>query len=99
MAFKLIVLLLAPLLSGLFIFLVPKGNSTNFKLLLVFAGSYLFSITVIHILPELYENSLGLEQIGLFVLIGFFLQQVLEYFTSGIEHGHLHAHHDHHHGD
>jgi len=99
MAFKLIVLLLAPLLSGLFIFLVPKGNSTNFKLLLVFAGSYLFSITVIHILPELYENSLGLEQIGLFVLIGFFLQQVLEYFTSGIEHGHLHAHHDHHHGE
>jgi zinc transporter ZupT len=96
MTFKLLVLLLAPLLSGLFIFLVPKGNSTNFKLLLVFAGSYLFSITVIHILPELYENSLGLEQIGLFVLIGFFLQQMLEYFTSGIEHGHLHTDEHHH---
>jgi zinc transporter ZupT len=107
MTFKLLVLFLAPLLSGLFIFLVPKGSNTNFKLLLVFAGAYLFSITVIHILPELYQNSMQLEHIGLFVLIGFFLQQMLEYFTSGIEHGHLHAdhhhsheghHHDHAHG-
>jgi zinc transporter ZupT len=93
---KLLVLFLAPLLSGLVIFLVPKGRSSNFKLLLVFAGSYLFAITVIHILPELYRQSLGLELIGLFVLAGFFLQQFLEYFTSGIEHGHLHGDHHHH---
>jgi zinc transporter ZupT len=75
-------------------------------MLLVFAGAYLFAITVIHILPELYQQSRGLELIGLFVLIGFFLQQLLEFFTSGVEHGHLHTndhahahghHHDHHH--
>jgi zinc transporter ZupT len=104
MTIKLLVLFLAPFLSGLVIFLVPKGKSSNFRLLLVFAGAYLFAITVIHILPELYRQSLGLELIGLFVLAGFFLQQFLEYFTSGIEHGHLHhehhhetPHHDHHH--
>lgn len=97
MVIKLLVLLLAPLLSGLFIFLVPRANTGNFRLLLVFAGSYLFAITVIHILPELYMQSDGLEYIGLFVLAGFFLQQVLEYFTSGIEHGHVHGHNDHHH--
>ena len=103
MIIKLLVLLLAPLLSGLLIFLVPKANNSNFRLLLVFAGSYLFAITVIHILPELYIQSDGLELIGLFVLAGFFLQQILEYFTSGIEHGHLHVnggaehHHDHSH--
>lgn len=95
MTIKLLVLFLAPLLSGLVIFFVPKGRSTNFKLLLVFAGSYLFAITVIHILPELFRQSLGLELIGLFVLAGFFLQQFLEYFTSGIEHGHLHVDHRH----
>jgi zinc transporter ZupT len=61
----------------------------------VFAGSYLFGITVIHILPELYHQPVGMELIGLFVLAGFFLQQVLEYFTSGIEHGHIHLHHEH----
>ena len=102
MNLKLLVLFLTPLLSGLLIFLVPKGRNTNYKMLLVFAGSYLFAITVIHILPELYKQALGLELIGLFVLIGFFLQQLLEYFTSGIEHGHIHtsdnAHmHTHHH--
>jgi zinc transporter ZupT len=90
MTIKVLVLFLAPLLSGLLIFLVPKADNRNFRMLLVFAGSYLFAITVIHILPELYIHSDGLELIGLFVLIGFFLQQVLEYFTSGIEHGHLH---------
>jgi zinc transporter ZupT len=99
MAIKLLVLFLAPLLSGLAIFLVPKGKSTNFKLLLVFAGSYLFAITVIHILPELYRHAGNLELTGLFVLAGFFLQQLLEYFTSGIEHGHLHTEHHHHHSD
>ncbi|HYG01481.1 MAG TPA: ZIP family metal transporter [Chryseosolibacter sp.] len=100
MTLKLLVLFLAPLISGLMIFLVPKADNKNFRLLLVFAGSYLFAITVIHILPELYIHSAGLELVGLFVLIGFFLQQLLEYFTSGIEHGHMHTHdhaHDHHH--
>ena len=102
MSIKLLVLFLTPLLSGLLIFLVPRGKTTNYKMLLVFAGSYLFAITVIHILPELYRQSLGLELIGLFVLIGFFFQQLLEYFTSGVEHGHIHTSdtghtHTHHH--
>jgi zinc transporter ZupT len=104
MTLKLLVLFFTPLLSGLLIYLIPKGKNTNYKLLLVFAGSYLFGITVIHILPELYKQSLGVELIGLFVLAGFFLQQLLEYFTSGVEHGHIHtqtqhdhAHHHSHH--
>src|SRR5262245_16889443 len=97
MILKLLVLLLTPLASGLLIYLVPKSKDTNYRLLLVFAGSYLFAITVIHILPELYQQSLGIELIGLFVLAGFFLQQLLEYFTSGVEHGHLHTHHEHDH--
>jgi zinc transporter ZupT len=105
MTLKLLVLFFTPLLSGLVIYLIPKGKSSNFKLLLVFAGSYLFAITVIHILPELFRQPVGTEWIGLFVLAGFFLQQLLEYFTSGVEHGHIHVHthehpgHHHHHSD
>jgi zinc transporter ZupT len=91
MVTKLLVLFLTPLLSGLLLYLIPKGRTTNYRLLLVFAGSYLFAITVIHILPELYRHNLGVELIGLFVLAGFYLQQLLEYFTSGIEHGHIHT--------
>ncbi|MCU0383029.1 MAG: ZIP family metal transporter [Cyclobacteriaceae bacterium] len=95
MALKYAVLFLTPLLSGLLVYLIPATRNSNFRLLLVFAGSYLFGITVIHILPELYHQPVGMELIGLFVLAGFFLQQVLEYFTSGIEHGHIHLHHEH----
>lgn len=100
MTLKLLVLFLVPLLSGLAIYLLPHGKGRNFKLILVFAGAYLFSITVIHILPELYVQNREIELIGVFVLAGFFLQQLLEYFTSGIEHGHIHTHdqHEHHHG-
>jgi zinc transporter ZupT len=92
MTIKLLVLFLTPLLSGLLIYLVPTIKGNNFKLLLTFAGSYLFAITVVHILPELYHQPVGVELIGVFVLAGFFLQQVLEYFTAGIEHGHMHTH-------
>lgn len=98
MTLKLLVLFFTPLLSGLAIYLVPKGKNTSYRLLLVFAGAYLFAITVIHILPELYSQDLGSELIGLFVLAGFFLQQLLEYFTSGVEHGHIHTHDHEHHG-
>lgn len=92
MSLKYAVLFLAPLLSGLLIFLVPAKHNRNFRLLLVFAGSYLFAITVTHILPELFRSSTDIHRTGILVLAGFFLQQVLEYFTSGIEHGHIHAH-------
>jgi len=98
MTIKLIVLFFTPLLSGLLVYLIPGGKTKSFKLLLVFAGAYLFGITVVHILPELYRGNGEVELIGLFVLCGFFLQQVLEHFTSGVEHGHIHAHeHDHQH--
>lgn len=92
MAFKLSVLFLTPLLAGLLIFFFNGIKTITFKLILVFAGSYLFAITVVHILPELYLTGAETELIGVFVLGGFFLQQLLEYYTSGIEHGHLHTH-------
>jgi len=95
---KLLVLFFTPLIAGLMVFLVPSAKENNFKMLLVFAGSFLFSITVTHILPELYRTHSDVELIGVFVLAGFFLQQLLEYFTSGIEHGHIHTH-DHNHND
>ncbi|MBX2965264.1 MAG: ZIP family metal transporter [Cyclobacteriaceae bacterium] len=102
MTLKLLVLFFTPLLSGLLVYLLPGGKTKSFRLLLVFAGAYLFGITVVHILPELYRGHREVELIGLFVLGGFFLQQILEHFTSGVEHGHIHTHehphaHSHHH--
>src|SRR6187399_2378624 len=56
MIVKLLVLFLTPLISGALIYVMPKGRETNFRLLLGFAGSYLFAITIIHILPDLYQS-------------------------------------------
>lgn len=98
MTLNITVLILSALIGGSLPFLLKEVKEKNLKVVLVFAGAYLFSITVIHILPELFINEKQSSvQIGLFVLVGFFLQQILEYFSSGTEHGHIHIHDESHH--
>ncbi|WP_281635846.1 ZIP family metal transporter [Flavobacterium marginilacus] len=85
---------LLPLLSvllGYFIalFLKPKSK-TNLKLLLAFSGSFLLSLTVMHLLPEVYESHN--HNIGVFIMLGILFQIILEFFSKGAEHGHVHGH-------
>ncbi|MFY0689859.1 MAG: zinc permease [Cyclobacteriaceae bacterium] len=93
MIISIIVLLLATVLGGLAANFVGY-NPKTIKLPLVFGGSFLFAVTIIHILPELFTLASDPFAVGIYVLIGFFIQQLLEYLTSGIEHGHVHHHHD-----
>ena len=74
---------------GFAFFLQPK-NKTNLKLLLAFSGSFLLSITVIHLLPEVYESKKS--SLGLFIMFGILFQILLEFFSKGAEHGHVHGH-------
>ncbi len=99
MSWDLVILFFSALLSGLVVFLVPKISSLTFKLTLVFAGAYLFSITIIHLLPEIFTASKDPASIGFYILVGFFMQIILAQFTSGVEHGHIHEHspNSHHH--
>ena len=85
------ILIFSTILGGLSLRLFPEGKR-DIRFPLIFAGSYLLAITIIHIIPELYTMSSNPSHIGLYVLAGFFLQQILEYFSSGIEHGHVHKH-------
>jgi zinc and cadmium transporter len=65
--------------------------------LLAFSGSFLLSITFLHLLPETFTE-LG-PSAGFYLLVGFFLQLLIQRITHGIEHGHVHIHshgHDHH---
>jgi zinc transporter ZupT len=85
---------LLPLLSvlvGYFtaLFLKPS-NKTNLKLLLAFSGSFLLSLTVMHLLPEVYESKNN--TVGLFIMLGILFQIILEFFSKGAEHGHVHGH-------
>ncbi|GAB4231744.1 MAG: ZIP family metal transporter [Ekhidna sp.] len=90
MILNITILILSTLIGGLSLKAIP-GFKKNLRLPLVFAGSYLFAITIIHIIPELFSISPNPSQVGLYVLIGFFIQQFLEYFSSGVEHGHVHT--------
>jgi len=86
------ILFISALLSGLSVFLVRKDNTTLLKLILSFSGAFLFSITVIHLIPEVYHSrETAPETIGFFILGGFVFQLILEHFSQGIEHGHIHA--------
>src|SRR5690554_10162 len=88
-------LFFAAFLAGMVALTASKWRERDFKLVLVFAGSYLFSITILHILPELFADRVLAYSMGLYVLLGFLLQQVLVFMSSGIEHGHIHQHSSH----
>ena len=75
------------------------GEPGKIKLITAFTGAYLMALTCLHLLPEVFAAShehLAETQppdtvaLGAFVLLGFFLQIVLENFSGGIEHGHVH---------
>jgi zinc transporter ZupT len=144
---------LIPLLSvllgyGVALILKPS-NKKSLKLLLAFSGAFLLSLTVLHLLPEVYESSAHETEahaheahvheehdhdehageahtheahehdethevhdheahaeeghnhannpIGLYIMAGIVFQIILEYFSKGAEHGHVHGGHDHEH--
>lgn len=95
-------LLFAVTLAGGSLPLWFKGLSekqTNY--LLAFSGSFLLCITLLHLLPETFEE-IGGHKAGLCILAGFFVQLIIQRVTHGMEHGHVHAHpegahHNHHH--
>lgn len=89
-------LLFAITFAGGSIPLWTKGiDDRRMHLLLAFSGSFLLSITLLHLLPETFEE-LG-SKAGIYLLAGFFIQLLIQRFTHGIEHGHVHLErHEHH---
>jgi zinc transporter ZupT len=84
------------------LFLKPQ-KKRNIKLLLAFSGAFLLSLTVLHLLPELFEESHHVHEgevvhstipVGVFIMIGILFQIILEFFSKGAEHGHVHVHTD-----
>lgn len=84
------ILFFVTIISGLLVFFIPKVSIANFRTLLSFSGSYLFAICLIHLLPEIFIDSSNPLFSGTFILIGFFMQILIEFFSKGIEHGHIH---------
>lgn len=75
-------------IGGIAYFII-KPKTISLKLLLTFSGAYLFCLTAIHLLPELYSGGKPIKT-GVFIVTGFILQIIIEIFTQGAEHGHIH---------
>jgi zinc transporter ZupT len=88
MVTDLLLLFITPII-GFFLAISIGGIKKYHYLLLTFSGAYLLSIVFLHILPELYESNAS--YIGILILLGFFIQVLLDYFSQGIEHGHAHV--------
>ena len=93
MAINFLLLFLFTLSPWVLFSYLPKNNDKFFGIVLSFSGAYLFSITLLHILPEIYVNSSNPQIVGAFILLGFFIQLIVSFFAKGVEHGHLHHHH------
>lgn len=135
---------LAVVLGYFLAIIVKPAKKKTIKLLLAFSGSFLLTMTVSHLLPEVYayviegnhiettivenhnsshnhihehddhshdhashdnhnhtetDNSNqhnhdhgAMKEIGLFIMLGIVFQIILEYFSKGAEHGHVHVH-------
>lgn len=82
--------LIAVILGYVLALVIQPKKKSNLKLLLAFSGSFLLSITVIDLLPEVYETKNN--SIGLYIMLGILFQIILEFFSKGAEHGHVHGH-------
>lgn len=88
-----VIVFLSVFLSGISMLFVRLGK-LPLKLLLAFSGSFLLAVCLLHLIPEVYSE--GGMRAGIFMLGGFFVQLLLEFFTEGVEHGHTHVcEHDH----
>lgn len=91
---NIILLLLSVIIGGGIVSLMGSLKQKKLiKIMLSFSGGFLLAMAFVHFLPELYESTDSVR-IGMFILIGFLVQLFLEYFSGGIEHGHIHVHHN-----
>ncbi|WNH12028.1 ZIP family metal transporter [Thalassobellus suaedae] len=88
---KFIFPILAVILGVVIATVTNNKKSWNTKLLLSFSGAFLLALTLFELLPEVYEH-LDTKLTGLFIMCGIMLQIVLELFSKGAEHGHVHIH-------
>lgn len=73
-------------------------EARHLRLVNAFTGGYLITLTMLHLLPELYHQEGATVArsplfIGGLMLAGFFMQIALDVISMGVEHGH--AHHTH----
>lgn len=90
-SFDYLILFLSVLLGGGLAFYFQKNNKGVLQIVLSFSGAFILGISVLHLMPVAFSNSGNI--VGLLILLGFFVQLLLEQLSRGVEHGHIHAPH------
>ena len=83
-------LLAVVLLGGAVLEILGNRVIKNLNLILAFGGSYIMGLLFLHLVPEAYLYNSTINIAGIFVLVGFLVQILLEYISMGLEHGHVH---------
>lgn len=89
-----ILFLIVSVAVGALFVVLTKPSKKLVQLLLAFSGAYLLSVTILHLLPDVFAHAENTKMIGICILLGIVLQSVLESFSKGAEHGHIHYHGD-----
>lgn len=95
-----LILLSSIVLGAVTVFSFKLHEPKHVKLFNSFTGAFLLSLTLLHLLPELYEfHGDSVEKhallLGALMLAGFFVQLGLDFISMGVEHGHSHPLHGH----
>ncbi|MBT8263162.1 MAG: ZIP family metal transporter [Bacteroidia bacterium] len=69
---------------------MQKKQVKQMSIFLAFSGAFLLSMTINELLPEVFK--MPTRRIGVFIMAGILLQIILEFFSKGAEHGHVHLH-------
>jgi zinc transporter ZupT len=94
--FYALILFFAAITGGGVYLVTQKQTGKGIKLLLAFSAAYLLGLTLLHLFPEMFASEIANP--GWYVLGGFMLQVVLDFFSHGVEHGHAQTNKHHHHG-
>jgi len=96
-----LILISSIILGAITVFGLRLHEPKHVKLMNSFTGAFLLSLTLLHLLPELFDfkHGGGGEReallLGVMMLTGFFVQLGLDFISMGVEHGHEHHLHGH----
>lgn len=90
-----LILLSSIVLGAITVFVFRLDAPRHIRLLNAFTGAFLLSLTLLHLLPELYHDvghggGPSPLLLGSLMLGGFFVQVALDVISMGVEHGHQH---------
>jgi len=92
----LIFLFLGPFSGGMIGLFVGKNLPKKYlKIWLAFSGAYLLALAMSNLMPHVFHEDY--PHTGAFLLAGFLFQIILDYYSKGADHGHIHIDsHSHH---